>query len=218
MEFGIPLLSVTMLISITCFITFEAIHVILGNRSDNGAVNVVIIYAFCAFNFIVDFACIALFLMRGNGALYELVTDSTHHSSQHDALNDGRARSSSKEENALSPIKVENNNIVAVSGTDSEVGIKRNMNMMSALFHIGGDTLRTFAILGAALYASFTDGPSNEICDAWAAILVSVTVLFLVTPLLLEIFGGIAKFAFSDSNNNQANADLKSIPLNNIFI
>lgn len=70
-----------------------------------------------------------------------------------------------------------------------------NLNMLSAVVHVGGDTLRTFAIFGAALFSSTTNFPS-ALCDAWAAVIVTVTVVFLVIPLIKEIWKG----AFRESS------------------
>lgn len=61
-----------------------------------------------------------------------------------------------------------------------------NLNMMSAFIHIVGDTLRTVAIFLAALVSSVTrvDG---DVCDAWAALVVSLSVLLLCGSLFVSI-------------------------------
>lgn len=61
-----------------------------------------------------------------------------------------------------------------------------NLNMMSAFTHIVGDTLRTVAIFLAALVSSVTriDG---DVCDAWAALVVSLSVLVLCGSLFVSI-------------------------------
>lgn len=63
-----------------------------------------------------------------------------------------------------------------------------NLNMASALTHVGGDTLRTTAVFVAAVVSSTTN-ISSALCDAWAAIVVTVTIIFLVIPLVREIYG-----------------------------
>lgn len=46
---------------------------------------------------------------------------------------------------------------------------KSNLNMLSAFTHVGGDTMRTFAVFLAAVIATTTDVSGAE-CDAWAAV------------------------------------------------
>ncbi len=59
--------------------------------------------------------------------------------------------------------------------------------MRSAFTHIGGDTLRTLSVGLAAVLSSLT-GTSAEVCDAWAAIVVSVSIVVIVFPLMTDIF------------------------------
>jgi Co/Zn/Cd efflux system component len=65
--------------------------------------------------------------------------------------------------------------------------IRHNLNMLSAFTHVGSDTLRTVSVFIAALVATFS-GYSGNLCDAWAAVVVSITICFAVIPLLSEIF------------------------------
>lgn len=65
-------------------------------------------------------------------------------------------------------------------------GYKKNLNMLSAFVHVGGDTIRTLSvIIGAAVSTIFH--VDADICDAWAAIVVSVTIVFMVVPLIRDI-------------------------------
>jgi Co/Zn/Cd efflux system component len=63
---------------------------------------------------------------------------------------------------------------------------KSNLNMLSAFSHVLGDTFRTLSTLLAAIVSTAT-GINGEICDAWAAIAVSITILILCVLLLWEI-------------------------------
>jgi uncharacterized membrane protein YgcG len=65
--------------------------------------------------------------------------------------------------------------------------VRKNLNMMSAFTHIVGDTLRTIAMFCAALVATLT-GIDGDICDAWAALAVTVTILILCASLCLDIY------------------------------
>ena len=70
---------------------------------------------------------------------------------------------------------------------DEGAGVpKKNLNMMSAFTHILGDTLRTIAMFLAALVSTIS-GVEGDICDAWAALVVSITILVLCLSLVLDI-------------------------------
>lgn len=58
--------------------------------------------------------------------------------------------------------------------------------MLIAYTHIGADTLRTSAVFIAACISSLT-GINGTQVDAWAAIVVTVTILCAVIPLVIEI-------------------------------
>ena len=62
----------------------------------------------------------------------------------------------------------------------------RNTNMMSALTHLSGDTLRTLAVFTAALVATFAGQPSSK-CDAVASLVVSFSIFGILIPLIREI-------------------------------
>lgn len=64
---------------------------------------------------------------------------------------------------------------------------KANLNMVSALTHVGGDTLRTLSVFIAAVVATATT-VSSGLCDAWAAVAVSVTIIVAIIPLVSEIY------------------------------
>ncbi len=62
-----------------------------------------------------------------------------------------------------------------------------NLNMISALTHVGSDTLRTASVFIAAVVATAGKQPGS-LCDAWAAIVVTITIVAAVIPLCLEIY------------------------------
>jgi Co/Zn/Cd efflux system component len=63
---------------------------------------------------------------------------------------------------------------------------KANLNMISALTHVGGDTMRTFSVFFAAFIS--TAGQPSSLCDAWATIVVCFTICIAVIPLVKEIY------------------------------
>ena len=48
-------------------------------------------------------------------------------------------------------------------------------------------TLRTLSVFAAAVVASTTSVPGNQ-CDAWAAVIVTITIIFIVLPLIQQIY------------------------------
>ena len=175
-EIGLPLLSVSLLISVTFYVTAEAILILLDKHS-NGDVDIVIMYSFATVNFVVDAVCTALFHARGSHIF---------HSGNDDDTLDGQDLT--LPENSEDSIESEQSLDQPVKPPDMRT---KNLNMISAFFHIGGDTLRTIAIFVAALVTSITNR-NPEYCDAWAAIVVSVTILFLAIPMLITIFQHLA--------------------------
>ncbi|GFH57314.1 hypothetical protein CTEN210_13791 [Chaetoceros tenuissimus] len=61
---------------------------------------------------------------------------------------------------------------------------KSNLNMCSAWTHVFADTVRSLAVLIAALLGEFVEGVSPEIADASAAVVVSSIILVALLPLL----------------------------------
>jgi Co/Zn/Cd efflux system component len=84
-------------------------------------------------------------------------------------------------------LKTQVHSVNAISGDANEPEEVANLNMLSALTHVGGDTLRTLSVFIAATVATVTNAPSVQ-CDAWAAVLVSVTIWVAVIPLVAEIY------------------------------
>ena len=74
-----------------------------------------------------------------------------------------------------------------------------NLNMISALTHVGSDTLRTIAVFVAAI-VSTAGNVIASICDAWAAVVITITICFAVMPLLTEIYN--AHHRINNPNKN----------------
>jgi Co/Zn/Cd efflux system component len=67
-----------------------------------------------------------------------------------------------------------------------------NLNMLSAFTHISADSLRTASVFVAAVVSSAT-GTAGDIVDAWAAIVVSVTIIIAVIPICKEIYNAVER-------------------------
>jgi Co/Zn/Cd efflux system component len=75
-----------------------------------------------------------------------------------------------------------------ISGTNPSGAVTSlNLNMYSAFTHVGGDTFRTLSVLICAVIAATTNF-SSTLCDAWAAIAVTLSICALVVPLMSEIY------------------------------
>ena len=63
---------------------------------------------------------------------------------------------------------------------------KTNLNMLSAFTHVTSDTLRTSSVFIAAIVSSVT-GINGGIVDAWAALVVTFTIVAAIIPLSMEV-------------------------------
>lgn len=176
-----PTLSVIALIGVTIFILIVASFEIASGGDD--ATNADIMFTFASVNVAIDAICIVLFYFRKDDILYHRFpsfTGDTEH--------------------------------VPHSPCPSSPVLRNvNINMFSAFTHIGSDTLRTAAIFLAAIVSTTTGnsrkhnlidnlcvieifvyfiivGIKSSLCDAWAAVLVSVTIIVAVIPLATEVF------------------------------
>lgn len=175
MEVGLPLLSVSMLIGVTVYVTFEAVSILLRKKSVEN-VDIAIMYGFASVNLLVDIICTALFHIRGKDIFQNVAHDD--------------------ESNSSHRIHVHKSDYsVNLGDGEASAATTKNLNMISAFFHIGGDTLRTIAIFAAALVSSTTNW-NPDYCDAWAAIVVSITILFLAVPMLYTIFRHMPTLSF----------------------
>lgn len=77
-----------------------------------------------------------------------------------------------------------------------------NLNMASSLTHVGGDCMRTSSVFVAAIVASSTNVTGAK-ADAWAAIVVTITIVFLVIPLIHEIYKDLVRFQSLDDDNDK---------------
>lgn len=78
----------------------------------------------------------------------------------------------------------------------------RNLNMMSAFTHVGGDLLRSLSvIIGAIVSTAF--GVDGDITDAFSAISVSLIIFIGVVPLLVTIYNELSSFACLGKNSTE---------------
>ena len=156
----IPLFSITCLLGVTAWITSDAISVIIS-PSDDDDVDVLFLYLFASGNMVIDIISYYLFHSKWSTVF-------------NDEAMQNRSRSVSRSESVELQESIDSTN-------------KMNLNMMSAFTHVGGDTLRTSSVFIAAVVAT-TGVASGELCDAWAANVVTVTIVCMIIPLLKEIW------------------------------
>ena len=166
LEVYVPTFSVCALIGVSAYITMDAIAVVI-NPPDDGDVNVLFLFGFAGANMFVDIICTTLFVMLGSKVIYQK-----------------NVHTFSTDDTAPRHIEFlkEDHRKASVAGDK-----KKNLNMISALTHVSGDTLRTLSVFVAALTATFSNYRSS-LCDAWAAIVVTLTIFGIVIPLVKEIY------------------------------
>jgi Co/Zn/Cd efflux system component len=170
LEVFIPSFSVSALLAVTIYVLFDAIRIIRSHGEDDD-VNVYFLWAFSIGNFVVDVLSSLMFYFRGKDAL---VTSSPHAPLRTFSL-DRRSFDMGKR-NFFAPVPTTDNVVVVP-----------NLNMLSALTHVGGDTLRTLSVFTAAVIST-AGGFKGSLCDAWASVVVSVSIIICVLPLCNEIY------------------------------
>lgn len=215
LEVYIPLFSVIALLSVTGYITSDAISVLSSPSSDGDGVNIYFLWAFSSANGLVDIASVTLFYLRGKqGLIAKDLTkdhDTTPSSSSSGSSSSGDNTPVSVELPAISSNVVEEDeeNVPVsptplLAGHPSSSRPKRkcipNLNMMSALTHVSSDSLRTTSVFVAAAISSST-GLSSTRCDAWASIIVTMTILLCILPLCREIYHSYHSLSSSSSSS-----------------
>lgn len=140
----------------------------LTDPSDDDDVNVIFLYAFASANFLVDVASSFMFYLKRKEVFTERAEDSLEAPITDSKANARAVSTASDRPKSRTPSVVE------------EILFKMappnlNVNMASAFTHVGADTLRTAAVFIAALVSTIS-GASGSACDAWAAIVVSISI------------------------------------------
>lgn len=133
-------------------------------------------------NFVVDIVSSCMFAYRGSAAF------SADDSQMYLAVPDSETVDCEEQQQSQTQAEGEKRIKWQASEDDSSgLQSKLNLNMCSALTHLGGDTLRTSSVFIAAIVAASSRAPVN-LCDAWAAVVVSITTVVLVIPLIYHIY------------------------------
>lgn len=183
-EVFIPGFAIMTLFGVTIYFTWVAVGVLQNHADEEDNVNIVYLYAFSSVNFVIDVLCIGMFYFRGREVFLErrppllpqLSLDTSIHSNDSDEFGslDG---DDFFQEGSSQPT------LIKAASPDLD---RRNLNMISAFAHMGGDSLRTVSVLTAALVSTLS-GASVDLCDAWAAIVVSGIIVIFMLPLAVDI-------------------------------
>jgi Co/Zn/Cd efflux system component len=161
------------LLAVTGYIVSDALEVIQSGGEDD-EVDIAFLWGFSVGNFVVDFFSSLMFYLRGKNAL----------------LTEKKSNSHSSSSFSHAPLKTFSLDRQSIDMQKRSFIPERwipNLNMVSALTHVSGDTLRTTSVFIAALIAT-TSGASGALCDAWASMVVSFTIVICVIPLCREIY------------------------------
>ena len=203
------MVSLTCLLIVTGYVTASAVHVIYRPSEDHEDVNIYYLYGFSTANVLVDVLSSYMFFREGDEDVflsyriqkrissYTLLTNKDDVEAGGIGMN-GKNRSNgsisgvimgtanSSTDNSTDSSTNFDTVSSASGGKISSISSKANLNMISAFTHLTGDSMRTFSVIVAALISTIAGIPSN-ICDAWAAIVVTITICFMVIPLVWEI-------------------------------
>lgn len=205
---GIPLFSVCLLLSVTIYVTYDAISVITKGDDDD-SVNIYIMYGFACGNLVIDLISCWMFYINKDEALFSDVTNTASNSISatpapgneiEDAVTvvNPLANRPVDEETDVNPLRSRSVDEATVvdrwdsidSGRMTRLSLMyepvNNVNMMSALSHVSADTMRTLAVFTSAAVVSIF-GVNSALSDAYASLFCNLTIVMTMLPLLGEI-------------------------------
>jgi len=182
LEVVVPTISCLALLASGSWIAWSAYEVLVPPEgapadAEEPEVNIATLYAFSSVNFCVDILSVWMFYRKGKSA-FEYDQPAVDEEAAAAAAHAGAAEGGEEGEGGGAAIAD------VPADTDPEAKPK-NVNMMSAFLHVGADSIRTFAVFSAAAVA--TSGQDGAKCDAWAAEVCTLTVLFMIIPVVKEI-------------------------------
>jgi Co/Zn/Cd efflux system component len=166
----------------------DAVLRLLGHKEED--VDVTYLYSFAVANLVVDVICTWLFYVRRQDVFLQPSKVEPGKEGEHG------------DDTSMGMYDLEDVEIVLCAdynddseqkdfsfdgkGNSAHLLKTKNLNMISAFTHVGGDTLRSFTVLLAAMVSSTFDIDAT-LTDAVAAIVVSVTIVVAVMPLMYSL-------------------------------
>jgi Co/Zn/Cd efflux system component len=218
-----PTFAVTTLTIITGFILSKAISILSDPPAEN-SVEAEIMYTFSILNFVIDGICVVAFAFRGKEVFYEtrgipqLSLDTSVHSEGSDDfghLDDDlelQPTQRTEKDTTLVSLLWSYYCCPCSSGSRFNTADEKNLNMLSAFTHLSGDTLRTISVFVAALVSTVA-GINSDLCDAWAAIVVSATIVVIMIPLVRDICSEVSTACRNWSDYGEHEGDQEYIPV-----
>ena len=198
LEVAVPTFSISCLLGVTAWVASDAIRILSRPSGSGGGededLDVSVLYGFACANFLVDVVSFWMFYRRGSAVFmtsYEALPEGVDGpplggASTHSLLVAADGRSPSSSSSSSSFFYGKGKDVEELEGGTIKVSTA-NLNMISAFSHVGGDTLRTASIFVAAMVSTIT-GAAGYLVDAWAAAIVCASIVFMVGPLVLEIW------------------------------
>ncbi|OEU22448.1 hypothetical protein FRACYDRAFT_179287 [Fragilariopsis cylindrus CCMP1102] len=189
-----PLLSVTALLVVTVIVLKESIHILILDSTRDVSlqadpnINIMMIFSFL--NLLLDVVNVGCFASAKHAMGYKTNTDIINiNMCTNTNGNDNGNGNDNSNGNGNGNVKSfgtrpEDNDNDNDNGDDDNDNDTSNLNMCSAYTHVFADTLRSFAVIFAALLAKFTDIVTSEIADACAAVVVSILIVLSLIPLV----------------------------------
>lgn len=182
MEVLPPLLSVSTLLAVTGVVTHRAVLVLMRGLVPAASrhPNLHLMMGFSLFNLGLDFLNVFCFARAKHLTGYATTATSDEETEEEACCdyhqNDADANGACQR---------------TPPHADEKEEERPNLNMCSAYTHVLADTLRSFAVIIAALTAVFTPGVTPEQADATAAIVVSVLIALSLLPLFKGLINSI---------------------------
>lgn len=198
-----PLLAVTILLVVTGLVFKEAIGVLVLDAKRDVALqadpNTHLMLLFSCLNLLLDVLNVFCFAKAKHSMASTTISDEDGHNSviryitsmqsllnSDDRIEYELANDSSENEEELEgdtkmkPMEIEESRVQHGDCHDEEGS---NLNMCSAFTHVFADTLRSIAVILAAILAEFVPSITSEEADSGAAVVVSILIAFSLIPL-----------------------------------
>lgn len=198
-EVYIPTLSLCALLGVSGYVCYDAVTILLNPNEVTDEVSVVFLYAFSGANMVVDMISMMLFYFQRHAVFVKGKKGSIKHSISspgseaiESLLLTDNEMNGDVEQNTLANAGVSYSappmckQDEEIDRTHSQDHDHVDINMASALTHVGGDSMRTLAVFVSAVITSC--GVNGTLCDAWATIAVTVSIAAMVIPLVKEIY------------------------------
>lgn len=189
LELTPPLMSVTILIVVTVFVLRNSIQTLVldahRKQSEQSIPNLELMMAFSTTNLLIDVFNVTCFA-RAKHLMGYNTTEKPDTQEYGEVIDDGLYLGVSDDD------RNENGSLEADDheySEEAEEEEKVNLNMCSAYTHVFADTLRSIAVIIAAIIAYTSKIVTPEVADATAAVIVSAIILLSLVPL----FSGLVR-------------------------